>query len=167
MDFPAVLWVSVHRIPTGLGFLWTQTGLQSSPVPKNCMGYHKNKLELESTGVPQNPQESSGVQWIYVGSVKTSNVLTLDIFFCSVHHKIQTVELDISEDYLLICLYPKGYRNPDDVECGFLHSGLLIKVCKLFIYYLPTSIPSIRPFVLFSHHRHPQRHSMSKNPKKG
>ncbi len=70
MDSPAVLWVPVHRIPTGLGFLWTQTGLQSSPIPKNCMEYHTNKLDLESTGIPKNPQKSSGIQWIYMGDSK-------------------------------------------------------------------------------------------------
>ena len=48
--------------------------------------------------------------------------------FCSVHRKIQTVELDISEDYFLICLYPQGVGNPDNVERGFLRSGLLVKV---------------------------------------
>ena len=89
------------------------------------------------------------------------------ILFDSVRCKIQNAELDISEDYFLACLYPRGLGNPDDVERGFLRSGLLIKVCKFFIYYLPTSIPNIRPFVLFSHRRRPQRHSMSKNPKKG
>ena len=54
--------------------------------------------------------------------------------FCSVRRKIQTAELDISEDYFLTCLYPKGVGNPDDVERGFLRSGLLVKVCKLSIY---------------------------------
>jgi hypothetical protein len=49
--------------------------------------------------------------------------------FCSVRRKIQTGELDISEDYFLTCLYPGGIGNPDDVEHGFLRSGLLIRVC--------------------------------------
>ena len=64
-------------------------------------------------------------------------VSAFDIFFCSVRRKIQTAELDISEDYFLTCLYPKGYGNPDDVEHGFLRSGLLLKVCKTCI---PTRI---------------------------
>jgi hypothetical protein len=91
----------------------------------------------------------------------------VDKLFGSVRRKIRNAELDISEDYFLACLYPRGLGNPDDVERGFLRSGLLIKVCKFSIYYLPTSIPNIRPFVLFSHHHHPQKHSMSENPKKG
>ena len=57
---------------------------------------------------------------------RTANFLRI---FCSVRRKIQTAELDISEDYFLTCLYPKGYGNPDDVERGFLRSGLLLKVC--------------------------------------
>jgi hypothetical protein len=55
-------------------------------------------------------------------------------YFCSVRRKIRTAELDISKDYFLTCLYPQGVGNPDDVEHGFLRSGLLVKVCKFFIY---------------------------------
>ncbi len=54
--------------------------------------------------------------------------------FFSVRRKIQTAELDISEDYFLTCLYPQGVGNPDDVERGFLRSGLLVKVCSFSIY---------------------------------
>jgi len=58
---------SLYRILTGLGFLWTQTGLQSSPIPKNCMEYHTNKLDLKSTRVHRNSVESGG---FIVGSSK-------------------------------------------------------------------------------------------------
>lgn len=88
--------------------------------------------------------------------------------FDSVRCKIRNAELDISEDYFLACLYPRGFGNPDDVERGFLRSSLLLKVFTFFNYYSPTLIPNTRPFVLSSHHRHPQRPSVSKkNPKKG
>ena len=60
------------------------------------------------------------------------------MFFCSVRRKIQTAELDISEDYFLTCLYPNGLGYADDVEHGFLRSGLLIKVRKPSVYCLPT-----------------------------
>jgi hypothetical protein len=49
--------------------------------------------------------------------------------FCSVCRTIQTAELDISEDYFLTCLYSRGIGNSDDVEHGFLRSGLLVRVC--------------------------------------
>lgn len=60
------------------------------------------------------------------------------ILFDSVRRKIRNAELDISEDYFLTCLYPKGLGDPNDVERGFLRSGLLIKVCKFpsIIYLL-------------------------------
>ena len=47
---------------------------------------------------------------------------------CSVRARIRNGELDISEDYFLTCLYPKGYGNPNDVEQYFLRSSLLVKV---------------------------------------
>lgn len=89
----------------------------------------------------------------------------LDIFFYSIRRKIWMAELDISEDYFLTCLYPRGLGNSDDVEHGFLRSGLLVKVYRFcpLIFYLPT----IRLFVHFSHHRRLQRHLMSKNLKMG
>ena len=61
------------------------------------------------------------------------------LLFDSVRRKIRNAELDISEDYFLACLYPKGLGNPDDVVRGFLRSGLLIKVSNFSIHYLPTS----------------------------
>ena len=61
------------------------------------------------------------------------------ILFDSVCRKIRNAELDISEDYFLACLYPKGLGNPDDVVRGFLCSGLLIKVSNFSIPYSPTS----------------------------
>ena len=63
----------------------------------------------------------------------TSSTPIANISFDSVRRKIRHAELDISEDYFLACLYPKGLGNPDDLEHGFLRSGLLIKVCN-FIY---------------------------------
>jgi hypothetical protein len=47
---------------------------------------------------------------------------------CSVRARIFNGELDISEDFFLTCLYPKGYGNPNDVEKYFLRSSLLVKV---------------------------------------
>ena len=47
---------------------------------------------------------------------------------CSVRARIRNGELDISEDFFLTCLYPKGYGNPNDVEKYFLRSSLLVKV---------------------------------------
>ena len=58
---------------------------------------------------------------------RLSNIC-LTYFFHSIRRKIRTAELDISEDYFLTCLYPKGLGNSDDVEHGFLRSGLLVKV---------------------------------------
>ena len=76
----------------------------------------------------------------------TTNVLLINnaqlpwhILFDSVCCKIRTAELDISEDYFLACLYPKGLGNPNNVESGFLYSGLLVKVHNFFINYLPTN----------------------------
>jgi hypothetical protein len=53
---------------------------------------------------------------------------------CRVRRKIRTGELDISEDYFLTCLYPNGLGDSDDVERGFLRSGLLVKVWDFSIY---------------------------------
>ncbi len=85
------------------------------------------------------------------------------ILFYSVRHKIQTGELDISEDYFLTCLYPRGHGNSDDVEYGFLRSGLLLKVRKTILPVIGIYLSSNRPFVLFSHHHRPRRHLMSRN----
>ena len=51
----------------------------------------------------------------------------------SVRARIRNGELDISEDYFLTCLYPKGYGNPNDVEKYFLRSSLLVKVVFLVL----------------------------------
>ena len=53
----------------------------------------------------------------------------------SVHARIRNGELNISEDYFLTCLYPKGYGNADDVEKYFLRSSLLVKV-GFFVSFL-------------------------------
>ena len=39
--------------------------------------------------------------------------------------------INISEDYFLRCFYPYGKGDPDNVEKGFLRSGLLVKVCSI------------------------------------
>jgi len=94
-----------------------------------------------------------------------SNALKLSIsvyilICCRVRRKIQTGEHDISEDYFLTCLYPRGIGNPEDVELGFLRSGLLVKVVFPFSststttyqpsdflcsFYIPIILGSIRP----------------------
>ena len=66
-----------------------------------------------------------------------SNVFKLSIsayilICCRVRRKIQTGDHDISEDFFLTCLYPRGIGNPEDVELGFLRSGLLVKVAFPF-----------------------------------
>jgi len=52
---------------------------------------------------------------------------------CSIRARIRNGELDISEDFFLTCLYPKGYGNPNDVEKYFLRSSLLVKVVFCFV----------------------------------
>ena len=95
-----------------------------------------------------------------------SNVFKLSIsayilICCRVRRKIQTGEYDISEDFFLTCLYPRGIGNPEDVELGFLRSGLLVKVAFPFSstsetntyqpsdflcsFYIPIILRSIRP----------------------
>ncbi len=44
--------------------------------------------------------------------------------------------INISEDYFLRCFYPYGTGDPDNVEKGFLRSGLLVKVC--FVVFIPS-----------------------------
>ncbi len=41
---------------------------------------------------------------------------------------IRAGTVNISEDYFLRCFYPYGNGDPDNVEKGFLRSGLLVKV---------------------------------------
>ena len=55
-------------------------------------------------------------------------VLTLT-FFGRVRLDIQGGIVDISDEFFITCLYPKGHGDPDDVEKHFLRSGLLMKVC--------------------------------------
>ncbi|KAF9470595.1 hypothetical protein BDN70DRAFT_982771 [Pholiota conissans] len=44
-----------------------------------------------------------------------------------VRNGIRAGTINISEDYFLRCFYPHGQGDPDNVEKGFLRSGLLIK----------------------------------------
>jgi len=39
------------------------------------------------------------------------------------------MKINVGDDYFLACLYPKGEGSADDVECKFLKSQLLVKVC--------------------------------------
>ena len=50
------------------------------------------------------------------------------VFAYSVRNKIRAGTINISEDYFLRCFYPYGKGDPDNVEKGFLRSGLLVKV---------------------------------------
>ena len=93
VDSPRVLWMPIdflesHEFPwiplesrgfqsTGFQQDWDSCGLRqdSSPVqfPKNVestIQINGIGSPLESTGIPKNPQESSGIQWIYVGDSK-------------------------------------------------------------------------------------------------
>ncbi|KAF8958643.1 hypothetical protein BDZ97DRAFT_1668205, partial [Flammula alnicola] len=49
---------------------------------------------------------------------------------------------DISDNYFLTCLYPKGYGIPDDMERFFLCSSLLVKVYKS-IFTVPSSAKDV------------------------
>ena len=71
------------------------------------------------------------------------------VFAYSVRNGIRAGTINISEDYFLRCFYPYGEGDPNNVEKGFLRSGLLVKVCfivfMLFTYlyiamYYPTDI---------------------------
>src|SRR6266545_5865981 len=89
------------------------------------------------------PQVTCYVQLNFPGMM-TSTLYLIDTYrlhisFDRVRRMVRHAELDISEDYFLACLYPKGLGNPNDVERGFLRSGLLIKVRDFSINYLPTN----------------------------
>ena len=100
VDSPQVLWIPVdflesHEFPwiplesrgfqsTGFQQDWDSCGLRqdSSPVqfPKNVestIQINGIGSPLGSTGIPKNPQESSGIQWIYVGDSKDLEISRL------------------------------------------------------------------------------------------
>ena len=52
-----------------------------------------------------------------------------------IRSSIQAGVLTISDDFFLMCFYPNGRGDPDNVEKNFLRSGLLVKV-KLFCGYI-------------------------------
>ena len=104
VDSPRVLWIPVdflesHEflwIPlesrgfqsTGFQQDWDSCGLRqdSSPVqfPKNVestIQINGIGSPLESTGIPENPQESSGIQWIYMGDSKDLQYLVYMLVF--------------------------------------------------------------------------------------
>jgi len=60
----------------------------------------------------------------------TSGIFVLPIFYVwfRIRAEVRSGGLDISEDYFITCLYPKGLGDPDSVEKYFLRSGLLVKV---------------------------------------
>ena len=69
-----------------------------------------------------------------------------------VRNGIRAGTVNISEDYFLRCFYPYGKGDPDNVEKGFLRSGLLVKVCSTIhtlylLIYLYT-----RHILIFSYH---------------
>src|SRR6266540_4328883 len=76
-EFPWIPLESRGFQSTGFQQDWDSCGLRqdSSPVqfPKNVestIQINGIGSPLESTGIPKNPQESSGIQWIYVGDSK-------------------------------------------------------------------------------------------------
>ncbi len=50
------------------------------------------------------------------------------VYSYSVRNGIRAGTINISEDYFLRCFYPYGEGDPDNIEKGFLRSGLLVKV---------------------------------------
>ncbi|KJA27917.1 hypothetical protein HYPSUDRAFT_197489 [Hypholoma sublateritium FD-334 SS-4] len=59
----------------------------------------------------------------------------------SVRNEIRAGTINISEDYFLRCFYPYGIGDPDNVEKGFLRSGLLVKTYSS-IFISPSSSES-------------------------
>ncbi|KJA13399.1 hypothetical protein HYPSUDRAFT_151639 [Hypholoma sublateritium FD-334 SS-4] len=58
-----------------------------------------------------------------------------------VRNGIRAGTINISEDYFLRCFYPYGIGDPDNVEKGFLRSGLLVKTYSN-IFISPSSSES-------------------------
>ena len=48
-----------------------------------------------------------------------------------VRNGIRAGTINISEDYFLRCFYPYGMGDPNNIEKGFLRSGLLVKVYSI------------------------------------
>ena len=75
VDSPAVLWISVHRIPTGLDC--DRVPVLSSFKNLYVIPYKQIRIEVhwsrqESLRIHRNPVESSGFMW---GAVKTSKIV--------------------------------------------------------------------------------------------
>src|SRR6266511_6181634 len=76
-EFPWIPLESRGFQSTGFQQDWDSCGLRqdSSPVQFPKIVWSTIQITwiwspLESTGIPKNPQESSGIQWIYVGDSK-------------------------------------------------------------------------------------------------
>jgi hypothetical protein len=103
-------------------------------VPLSTRQRDDRGLQNDVTGRLLCPIEFSWDDDEYGIPYQIPDALTQLVCFCSVRRKIQNAELNISEDYFLTCLYPNGVGYPDNVERGFLRSGLLVKVCNVSIY---------------------------------
>ena len=67
-------------------------------------------------------------------------ILRLIFYVGRVRADIRGGLIDISDEYFITCLYPKGHGDPDDVEKHFLRSGLLMKVSFWVLVISPTHL---------------------------